>query len=80
MIMVDEGVSDGKFVYKTKDGKIEFVKVFCGASAGIVYCHIEGESASIYTEDISKLIKALQAAEKYAENVAGSSFTNSKET
>lgn len=68
------------FGYKNKGGVIEFVEVLCGASAGIVDCHIEGESVSIYTEDISKLIKALQAAEKYAENVAGSSFTNTKET
>ena len=79
MIRVDEVVSGGNFGYKNKDGELEYVKVFC-ESARIVDFYIDGVIVSIYTEDIPKLIKALQAAEEYAESVAGSSFTGMKET
>ena len=80
MIMVDEVVNDGKFGYKNRHGIIEFVEVLCGASIGIVDFYVDGVIAPIYTEDIPKLIEALQAAEEYAEIVAGSSFTNTEET
>ena len=68
MIMVDEVANDGKFGYTNGTGEIEFVKVSCNED--IVDLHVDGEIVSIYTGDIPKLIKALQAAQKYAESVA----------
>ena len=65
MIMVDEVVNDGKFGYTNADGEIEFVKLHRGAD--LVDLYVYSGSVSIYTEDIPKLIKALQAAQKYAE-------------
>ena len=68
MIMVDEVVNNGTFGYTNKDGKVEFVKVFCGER--ITDFYVDDEDVSIYTEDIPKLIKALQAAKNYAESEA----------
>ena len=68
MIMVDEIANDGKFGYTNNDGDIEFVKSTHGW--GIVDFHVDDNVVSIYKEDIPKLIKALQAAQKYAESKA----------
>ena len=62
----DEGPFEG-YVYLNNDGYDEYVEVSSSAAVKIVtYC---GGNAVIYTEDIPKLIKALQMAYNYQEGV-----------
>lgn len=66
MIMVDNGDNlDGKFGYKSLYGEIEYVEVL--DKEGVKICDTNGSAMSvIYTEDIPKMIKALQAAYEYS--------------
>lgn len=66
MIMVDEDIMfDGKFGYKSLYGEIEYVEVL--DKEGVKICDTNGSAMSvIYTEDIPKMIKALQAAYDYS--------------
>ena len=69
MDIVDDEEVAGKFGYTNANGNIEYVEIYDLECKWLDFVSCSGLPMSmVYTEDIPKLIKALQAAYDYANN------------
>lgn len=65
-VFIDDGSNQEtptEFAYKTKRNMVEYVRITDDNTVVIADC--VGGRVDIYTEDIDKLIKALQTAKEY---------------